>query len=88
MCPTAVIALNRAIAISQLEGPERGLLELDSIVDRKRLAAYPFYPAALADLELRAGRRDDACRHFREALALARNPAERQFFEQRLASCM
>lgn len=83
-----VVALNRAIALAQAEGPEQGLAALRAIEDRDRLARYPFYAAALGDLELRAGHAEAAARHFGEALALARNPAERRFFQQRLGSCI
>ena len=84
--PSPVVALNRGIAIAQLEGPERGLDEIGGIVDRDRLASYPFYCAALGELELRRGRRESACQHFRAALALARNPMERRFLEQRVGA--
>jgi RNA polymerase sigma factor (sigma-70 family) len=87
MRPSPVVALNRAIAIAQLEGPERGIEEISSITERDRLAAYPFYPAALGELEFRRGRHQIAREHFRAALALARNPMERQFFEQRISTC-
>jgi RNA polymerase sigma factor (sigma-70 family) len=82
-----VVALNRAIAIAQHEGPERGLEEIRVIADRDRLSAYPFYSAALGELELRAGRGEIAGTHFRAALALARNPMERRFLEQRAHAC-
>src|ERR1700741_1519018 len=41
--PSPVIALNRAIAIAQYQGPEGGLAALRAIPDRERLGAYPFY---------------------------------------------
>ena len=85
--PSPIVALNRAIAIAQNEGPERGLEEIRSITDRDRLAAYPFYSAALGELELRSGRYQSAREHFRAALALARNPMERQFLDRRLGAC-
>jgi RNA polymerase sigma-70 factor (ECF subfamily) len=87
MRPSPIVALNRAIAIAQNEGPERGLEEIRSITDRDRLAAYPFYSAALGELELRSGRYQSAREHFRAALALARNPMERQFLDRRLGAC-
>ena len=83
--PSPVVALNRAIAIGQRDGPERGLQEIRDIADRDRLATYPFYNAALGEFELRSGRYDHASQHFRLALRFARNPAERQFFEHRIA---
>ena len=82
--PSPVVALNRAIAIAQSEGPERGLEEIRSIGDSDRLAAYPFYSATLGELELRRGRRETAREHFQAALALARNPMERRFIKARL----
>ena len=85
--PSPVVALNRAIAIAQHEGPERGLEEIRAITNSDRLATYPFYRAALGEFELRSGRHEIAREHFRQALALARNPMERQFLEQRVGVC-
>jgi len=85
--PSPVVALNRAIAVAQHEGPERGLEEIRAINNSDRLATYPFYHAALGDMELRSGRIEKAREHFRQALALARNPMERQFLEQRVGAC-
>ena len=83
--PTPVVALNRAIALAQLEGPERGLKELRELAGRERLARYPFYPAALGELHLRAGHAVQAAEEFRRALRLARSPAERSYFQRKLA---
>jgi RNA polymerase sigma-70 factor (ECF subfamily) len=85
--PSAVVALNRAIAIGQSEGPERGLEAIEAIADSDRLASYPFYSAALGELELRRGNRQVAQEHFQAAVKLARNPMERRFLEQRVEAC-
>lgn len=85
--PSPIIALNRAIAISQREGPERGIEEIGKIVECERLSAYPFYPAALGELELLRENRARAREHFDAARAIARNPMEREFFERRIAAC-
>ena len=85
--PSPVVALNRAIAVAQHEGPERGLEEIRAIASLNRLASYPFYAAALGELELRCGRAAVAGEHFQTAIALSRNAMERRFFEQRLALC-
>jgi RNA polymerase sigma-70 factor (ECF subfamily) len=85
--PSPVVALNRAIALAQQNGPESGLKAIETIEHRERLARYPFFPAAMGELELRAGRPGSARRHFREALRLARNPAERRFLQQRESAC-
>ena len=44
-------------------------------------------PAALGELELRRGSDETAREHFGAALALARNPMERRFFDQRIGAC-
>jgi RNA polymerase sigma-70 factor (ECF subfamily) len=85
--PSPVVALNRAIAVAQLEGAERGLEEIRTIPDSERLDAYPFYHAALGEFEFQSGKPQVAREHFRAALALARNTMERRFLEQRVGAC-
>ena len=85
--PSPIVALNRAIAVAQNEGPERGLQEIGTIADHARLATYPFYYAARGELEFRRGRHEAAREHFESALALARNPMERRFLDQRVSAC-
>jgi RNA polymerase sigma-70 factor (ECF subfamily) len=87
MRPSPVVALHRAIAVAQHKGPECGLAEIAAITSPERLENYPFYAAALAEMELGAGRLDRARAHFYAALSLARNPTERRFLEKRLAAC-
>jgi RNA polymerase sigma-70 factor (ECF subfamily) len=87
MNPSPIVALNRAIAIAQRDGPDRGLEAIASITARDRLSAYPFYEAALGELHFRSGRFDVAREHFTSARALARNAMERQFFDQRINEC-
>ncbi|MDP9017075.1 MAG: hypothetical protein M3N19_01985, partial [Candidatus Eremiobacteraeota bacterium] len=81
--PSPVVALNRAIAIAQQNGPEAGIKEINAIAESSELASYPFFPAALGELELRAGRMEAAREHFTAAAGLARNPMERRFLKQR-----
>ena len=85
--PSPIVALNRAIAIGQREGPARGLQEICAIANADRLARYPFYHAALGEFELRSGRAEAASKHFRAALASARSPMEHRFLEQRVQAC-
>jgi predicted RNA polymerase sigma factor len=75
--------LNRAIALAQVNGPECGIEEINAIEESDRLQSYPFFPAALAELELRAGQLENARRHFEAALAFTRNPMERRYLESR-----
>ena len=85
--PSPVVALNRAVALAQRDGPGRGLEAIALIDNRKRLARYPFYFAAMGEFELGLARRDEAREHFRAALALARSPMERRFLEGRIREC-
>jgi predicted RNA polymerase sigma factor len=87
LTPTPVVALNRAIAIAQVDGPERGLTEIQAIADRDRLSTYPFYLATLGELELRRGQPARARTHFEAALQHTRSPMERRFIEQRIRAC-
>jgi RNA polymerase sigma-70 factor (ECF subfamily) len=87
LTPSPIVALNRAIAISQNEGPERGLKEIDAIVHGEWLESYPFYAAARGELELRCGQPEVAYRQFQKALSVARNDTERRFFGARLRQC-
>ena len=87
VAPSPVVALNRAIAVGERDGPRRGLEEIQAIGDRNRLDRYPFLPAAMGSLELRRGNSAVALRHFRAALSLARNPTERRYLEKRARAC-
>jgi RNA polymerase sigma-70 factor (ECF subfamily) len=79
-----VVALNRAIAVGQRDGAAGGLEALEAIGDRDRLSRYPFYQAALGEMELRRGNREAARAHFEAAQGCARNRAERRFLEKRV----
>ena len=88
LTPSPVVALNRAVAVAQRDGPARGIAELHAIRDRARLERYPFYPAAIGELELRRGNLDAARTQFCAALTLARNAAERRVLEKRIEKCL
>jgi RNA polymerase sigma-70 factor (ECF subfamily) len=82
--PTPVVALNRALAIAERDGPRGGLAALEPLVDR--LDSYHLYHAARGELLLRVGEVDAAAVANRRALALTDNPAERRLLEARLSS--
>ncbi len=84
MTPSAVIALNRAVAVSMSEGPEAGLVLLDCIAADGELRAYHLLPAARADMLRRLGRRAEAAETYRRAFDLAGTDAERRYLERRL----
>ena len=79
-----VVALNRAIAIAQVQGPARGIEEIRRIERADLLSDYPFFHAALGEFEIRCHNYHAAREHFQAAERRARNPAERQFYEQRI----
>ena len=88
MKPTSIVALNRAIAIGQAFGPEKGLVALNAIEDLEKLKDYPFYPAALGEFHRLTGRNKEAEKYFNEARLLARNPSEVKFLERKLKTCV
>jgi RNA polymerase sigma-70 factor (ECF subfamily) len=86
MAASPVVALNRGIAIAQRDGAQAGLAALQAIAEVERLSRYPFYRAAMGELELRLGNHEAARVHFCAALGLARNPPERRFLEKRVSA--
>jgi RNA polymerase sigma-70 factor (ECF subfamily) len=85
--PSPTVALNRAVAVAQHAGPSRGLAELRAIQGLDRLSDYPFYFAALGELEAASGHAALASAQFREALVRARSPAEQRHYARRLEAC-
>ncbi|GAB3534249.1 sigma-70 family RNA polymerase sigma factor [Phytohabitans suffuscus] len=83
--PSPVVALNRAIAVSMVHGPEDALADLAALEGDARLAAYRYLPATKADLLRRLGRGAEAVEQYEAALKLADNEAERAFLATRLA---
>ena len=83
--PSAVVALNRAVAIAMRDGPEAGLVQIEPMLTEPPLATYHLTHAAHADLCRRAGRIADARTSYRRALDLARQEPERRFLRRRLA---
>jgi RNA polymerase sigma-70 factor (ECF subfamily) len=82
MSPSAVIALNRAVAVSMSEGPEAGLALIERIAP-DGLPEYHLLPAARGDMLRRLGRRAEAAEAYRAARELAGTDAERRYLERR-----
>ena len=81
-----VAGLNRAVALAQTRGAAAGLAALDSLADDARLADYQPCWAARADLLARSGDMTAALRAYQQAIGLERDPAVRQFLQQRAAA--
>ena len=82
--PTAVVALNRAVAVAMAESPAEGLRLLDDGVVGDELAEYHLYHATRADLLRRSGQYVEAADAYRAAIALTTNDVERIYLEKRL----
>jgi RNA polymerase sigma-70 factor (ECF subfamily) len=83
MHPSAVIELNRAVAVSMWLGPAEGLAIVESLADSGELTGYHHLPAARADMLRRLGRSSEAATAYQEARDLARTDAERRYLERR-----
>ena len=79
LTPSPVVALNRAVAVAELDGPEVALAE----VDRLALTGYHAWHATRADLLRRLGRSAEARAAYDEAIAATENPAERAYLTRR-----
>jgi RNA polymerase sigma-70 factor (ECF subfamily) len=78
---SAVVELNRAIAVAETAGPETGL----ALVERLDLDGYHYFHSTRADLLRRVGRAAEAREEYERALALAQAEHERRFLERRIA---
>jgi RNA polymerase sigma-70 factor (ECF subfamily) len=82
VAPSPVVWLNRAIAVSMVDGPEAGLSQIDEI---EGLDGYVHLHSARGDLLGKLGRNEESAAAFGRALELATGERERAFFERRLA---
>jgi RNA polymerase sigma-70 factor (ECF subfamily) len=82
--PTPVVELNAAVALGMATTFDRALEWIARIEAAGELASYHLLHAAKADLLRRLGRREEAQAAYRQALALATNPAERRYLEKRM----
>ncbi len=85
--PSPVIALNRAVAVAEVHGPEAGLEAVANIPARFGLDSYYLLHAVLGELELRRNNPKEAERSFRRALERVEIPSERAFLSRRLREC-
>jgi RNA polymerase sigma-70 factor (ECF subfamily) len=82
LAPSPVVALNRAVAVAEVDGPAAGL----ALVDALDLPRHHVYHAVRAHLLRRLGRDAEAAQAYEAALALVGNARERAFLMHRLAS--
>jgi RNA polymerase sigma-70 factor (ECF subfamily) len=81
--PSAIVALNRAVAVAMVDGPQVALRVVDGLAED--LDDYHLWHATRAELLRRAGRSAEAIASYESALARAQNEPERRFLMRRLA---
>ena len=79
IAPGPIVALNRAVALAEVDGPHAAL----TLVDRLDLDRYHLFHAIRADLLRRLGRNTEAVLAYDAAIASSENAAERQFLQRR-----
>ncbi|MCU1587965.1 MAG: polymerase subunit sigma-24 [Frankiales bacterium] len=77
--PSPIVALNRAVAVAELDGPEVAL----ALIDRLPLTGYHAWHAARADLLRRLGRTTEAKDQYDDAVAATQNTAERAYLARK-----
>jgi RNA polymerase sigma-70 factor (ECF subfamily) len=84
MVPSAVVELNRAVAVGMADGPDAGLRLVDALAATGALHGYYLLPATRADFLRRAGRHREAAAAYRDALDQTPSEPERRFLQRRL----
>jgi RNA polymerase sigma-70 factor (ECF subfamily) len=83
--PSPVVAINRALAVAEIEGAETGLAVLNEIAADVRLTEYQPYWAARAELLAKTGAAGEAYQAYDIAVGLEHDPAVRRFLQRRQA---
>ncbi len=87
MTPGPIVALNRAVALAEVQGPAVALTAVDALdVERHQLDRYHLYHAIRADLLRRLGRSADAAVAYEQAMACSQNAAERDFLQMQIVA--
>lgn len=82
-----IVALNRAVALAMIQGPQAGLDEIELIKDFPPLRSYYLLPATMAELNRRLGAMADAKILYEKALALVGTEPEKRLIEKRIRAC-
>src|SRR5262249_29237244 len=79
LAPSPIVAINRAVAVAEVEGPDAALTLLDGL----DLENYYLFHAVRADLLRRLDRNEEATIAYDAAITRTNNVAERQFLQRR-----
>ena len=85
--PSAVVRLNRAVAVAMAYGPGAGLELVDALTTEPTLEAYHLLPSVRGDLLEKLGRFSEAQAEFERAASLAQNSRDRTLLIERAATC-
>ncbi|MDQ2750115.1 MAG: RNA polymerase sigma factor [Pseudonocardiales bacterium] len=85
--PSAVVELNRAVAVGMARGAAAGLDVLDALDASGAMAGYHLLPSVRGDLLFKLGRMDEARVEFERAAAMTQNARERTLLLDRVAAC-
>jgi RNA polymerase sigma-70 factor (ECF subfamily) len=80
IAPSPIVAVNRAVAVAEVEGPDAALTSLDGL----DLENYYLFHAVRADMLRRLGRDDEAATAYDAAIARTNNLTEREYMQRRL----
>jgi predicted RNA polymerase sigma factor len=86
LCDSPVVAINRALALAEIHGPEAALEAMQKVAADPRLTEYQPYWAARAELMAQTGAYRDAREAYELAIGLERDPAVRRFLQRRLSA--
>jgi predicted RNA polymerase sigma factor len=87
LTPSPVVELNRAVAVSMVDGPAAALPLVDALAAAPAMKSYALLPATRADLLRRLGRLEEARGEYQRAAGLTANSVQRTFLLERAAEC-
>ena len=82
-----IVALNRTVALAEVQGPQAGIEAVRGIKNLQSLESYYLLHAVLGEFELRLNRPQAAAAHFKKSLELAEIKSEQAFLSKRLQAC-
>jgi predicted RNA polymerase sigma factor len=86
LCDSPVVAINRALAVAEMQGPKAALEAMQELAADARLREYQPYWAARAELMAKSGAHREAREAYEVAIGLERDPAVRRFLQRRLSA--
>jgi RNA polymerase sigma factor (sigma-70 family) len=83
--PAAIVALNRSVVISELNGPAEGIKSIENIPDINELKNYYLLPAILGELYLKLNEKEKAATFFANAASLTGSEAEKKLLAEKIS---